>query len=284
MTESELMDAMRAKYDGFCFDEDASTHVYAPWSVLSFLKEPERGLQSFWYDSAGQASMVLNYLDGHTIASPEFFARPLNIPLQELKNTNSLKTLMPEVFLFQSGYLSIKKRSGNDVILGYPNKEVEESMASVYVYQMVGRKSFTTIGVPDIKEFLVKGNPDEAITAFNIIFSNISYERYPVTSEAACRLVIQILLMGAGMYSDLEKQNSFGRSDLEFDIGDFHWVLEFKYAPEGKNADELLGKALEQMKCRHYGEGAAFAKRKTLLRVGLVFDGKERQFTRYAAL
>ena len=33
----QIMDGLRRHYDGYCFDENASAHVYQPWSVLNFL-------------------------------------------------------------------------------------------------------------------------------------------------------------------------------------------------------------------------------------------------------
>ena len=304
-----LMEAMREKYDGFCFDEDASIHVYAPWSVLSFLQTPRKGLRNFWYDSAGRSSMVLNYLKNFSIEKPESFAHIENIALWELSGSNDIETLKPEVFLFQAGYLSIKERCENEIILGYPNREVEESMAQLYVSQMVEGKTFISMGVGSIKKLLSKGNPEEAVTAFNTIFLHIPYDKYPVTSEASCRMGIMMILIGAGLYSDLEKQNALGRSDLEFNAGDFHWVMEFKYIPmdkrkvkekvtkekdiakrnslenwkETKNPDILLAEALTQMKEKRYGEGLKLGNKK-LLRVGLVFDGTARQFVRYGVV
>ena len=47
----------------------------------------------------------------------------------------------------------------------------------------------------------------------------------------------------------------------------------------GDNPDALLAEALNQIKSRRYGEGLNIGN-KMLLRVGLVFDGGERQFVR----
>ena len=52
MSYEELSQKMKEMYDVFSFDQKAQTHVYAPWSVLSFLINPESGLQHFWFDSA----------------------------------------------------------------------------------------------------------------------------------------------------------------------------------------------------------------------------------------
>ena len=52
---------------------------------------------------------------------------------------------------------------------------------------------------------------------------------WPVTSEAVCLAFTQIFLRGAGFYAVPEAPNARGRSDLEFDAGVVHWVLELKF-------------------------------------------------------
>ena len=46
MSRKELLDKLRAHYGGYSFDDKASTRVYSPWSVLNFLKYPERGFRN----------------------------------------------------------------------------------------------------------------------------------------------------------------------------------------------------------------------------------------------
>ena len=36
LTENQMMEQLRNHYDGFSFDQNASSHVYCPWSVLKF--------------------------------------------------------------------------------------------------------------------------------------------------------------------------------------------------------------------------------------------------------
>ena len=47
LSDSDLLRKLRMHYDGFSFDAKASTHVYAPWSVLNFLSAPGLGFANY---------------------------------------------------------------------------------------------------------------------------------------------------------------------------------------------------------------------------------------------
>ena len=72
-----------------------------------------------------------------------------------------------------------------------------------------------------------------------------------------------------------KRHNALGRSDLEVEIGDRHWVFEFKYARPESDAEEFLDEAVRQIETRRYGN---VQPGKDLIRVAVVFDGQRRCF------
>ncbi len=104
----------------------------------------------------------------------------------------------------------------------------------------------------------------------------IDYQRYPISDEASCRSHLQMLLIGAGLVPRVETHCALGRSDLEVDAGNRHWVFELKYAQNAQQAQKLASHAAFQMTSRNYG--VAF-RQKEILRAVLVFSSKDRQFT-----
>ncbi|WP_281756911.1 AAA family ATPase, partial [Succinatimonas hippei] len=48
-----ILDELKNNYDGYSFDEDNEWHVYNPWSILNFLKNPQRGFKPYWLDTGG---------------------------------------------------------------------------------------------------------------------------------------------------------------------------------------------------------------------------------------
>ena len=81
------------------------------------------------------------------------------------------------------------------------------------------------------------------------------------------------------MVPHMEVHTALGRSDLEVDAGDRRWVFEFKYAADGSNVPDLLTRAVEQMRCRHYG---ITPHGRQLCRLALVFDARTRRFVHHA--
>ena len=285
MEVSALMAAMRTQYDGFCFDEDAATHVYAPWSVLSFLSAPKRGLRDFWYGSASGSSMVKNYLDLHPFTNPiESFGEDIPVSIDKLRDSNDAKTLSPAVFLFQAGYLSIKQTDTDTdmAYLNFPNGEVRQAMNRLMAEQLLKSKSIVDADLSVWIKAAKAGDVTKLVAAMNGTFNQIDYIGFPLTHESHVRAAAQIYLLSLKQGATVEKHYAEGRSDLEFDAGDYHWVMEFKYAYKDRNdnPDTLLASALNQIKEKRYGEGLNIGDRK-LMRVGLVFDEKARQFVRY---
>ena len=106
----------------------------------------------------------------------------------------------------------------------------------------------------------------------------VDYKQYPVTNEASIRAMVQMFLCGMGLTAQPEVHNALGRSDLEFDLGENHWVLEFKYAATEKEADAKLKDALDQIEERRYGEHS----QKKLMRYALVFAGDTKQISKFS--
>lgn len=73
-----------------------------------------------------------------------------------------------------------------------------------------------------------------------------------------------------------ERHNAYGRSDLEFNAGNRHFVIELKYARVEDDPKKLQEEAACQIQKRHYGEHEPG--RRELVRIALVFSGAQRSF------
>lgn len=58
----------------------------------------------------------------------------------------------------------------------------------------------------------------------------VDHAKFPLENEASCRAAVHLMLTCSQLIPIPELHNAFGRSDLEVDAGDYHWVLEFKFA------------------------------------------------------
>ena len=70
----------------------------------------------------------------------------------------------PKLFLYQSGYLTIKAVKGDCYLLGYPNREVKKAMYEMVLPMMTDKPSseVTTL-VQKLKMNLAMGNVDDAM-------------------------------------------------------------------------------------------------------------------------
>lgn len=69
----ELLETLTDHYDGFCFEETAEQKVFAPWSLLKFSSSPERGFKDYWFESGGKPSVLVKYLQSHSLRNPEAY-------------------------------------------------------------------------------------------------------------------------------------------------------------------------------------------------------------------
>ena len=277
MAEDQILEQLRANYDGFSFDQNDSSHVYCPWSVLKFFNYPELSFQNYWYASGGQPSVLKKYLMNHELEKPISFDQVKQVRLSELNAAQQYNDLSIDVLLTQSGYLTIKSVLKNGyAVLGYPNQEVALSMAQLYSDELLKGNPLEDPQGPMISDIMATGSTEEVVKAFNRAVNAIDYQRYPIIDEASCRAYLQVLLIGAAMMPSVEIHNAHGRSDMEVQAGSRHWVFEFKYASTDSEVETLLSKAIEQIRSQHYGEQVLDKK---LIRVALVFNAKERQFT-----
>lgn len=274
--EESVIEELRRNYAGYCFDKEASSRVFCPWSVLNFFWSPKLGFENYWFQSGGQPTVLMSYLKGHELADPAEYDKPRKIPFSRLEGASRHNELGLEALLFQTGYLSIREIAPSGAaVLGYPNREVSLSMARLYAEELVRGKGLGAIGDLPIAAVLKSGTADEVADAFNRAVNAIDAKSFPIRDEATCRSYLQVLLIGGALRPQVEVHSALGRSDMEVQVGDRRWVFEFKFSREKDDPAKLLEEAAEQIVSRRYGEvfGAGES-----LRLALVFSEKERRF------
>ena len=93
-----------------------------------------------------------------------------------------------------------------------------------------------------------------------------------VGKSRICQTFLLIILTCVGFEVIPERHNTLGRSDLEWDTNDAHWVVELKFQRKGQNAETLLTEAVQQIRDCNYGASSA----KPLIRAAAVFSEEKR--------
>ena len=122
----QLLNDMATWYDGYCFDRKCATHVFSLWSVLSFFRDDDTEFTPYWFEVSGrdELSKILSQKSWQE-RSKLLAGESLQVGLGDFLSPSTLKTMRPEVLLFQAGYLTLKSPVDFIVSLGVPNKEIE---------------------------------------------------------------------------------------------------------------------------------------------------------------
>ncbi len=274
---ADILRQLRDHYDGYAFDAKAAARVYCPWSILNFLDSPECGFRPYWYESGGHPAVLMNCPGGRMLEDPICYNRPVLMAVVARRADD----MSVESLLAQTGYLTIKENLGRFVRLGYPNREVAVCMARFYAYRLFKKESLLASVLPFLAGVMENGTVDDVIEHFSRALHAVDNQRCPITDEASCRACLQVLLASVSLLPDADHHSEPGRGGLEVTAGSRRWVFEIKYAKPGDDARGLLESALAQIRTRHYGESP---RQKELIRVGMVFSGKESRFTDWACL
>ena len=283
-----LLDRLAKNYDGYCFDEDYEKKVFSTWSVNTFFQtmvgKEKVQFGEYWYDNGGLPSILVNYLKTHELNAFEYLNKEntVSIPVNDFLNPTSLTTINQNVLMCQTGYLTLRSAltSGDlTVDLGIPNGEIYKALNRLLAINFYKEGIYTL--AKGVRDLLDAGEIEDIIDRFNSVINSVSYDHFPINSEAAVQNYLYLFLIGAGIETTTESHSSKGRADLIIETKNRRLVLELKYAEDETVAKTMLSEAVEQIKARDYGNTEP--KKAELLRIASVFnaDPKVRAFTEY---
>ncbi len=255
-------------YDGYHFSRRNMTDVYNPYSLVNALNSQE--LRNFWAAS-GATSLLPKFVDNMELRLKNFEDCRIMRDTLELSDVTGGGA---ELFLYQSGYLTIKKCDEFGYTLGFPNKEVKKAL-----YETV-LPSLTLREMSDIQSLqanlyaqLGMGQVDEAMKTLKALIADVPYSNKKLASmdmEERYRLIISTIFNAIGLKVEVEKMMATGRVDMMVQTTRYIYVIELKLRNNGgKDA------ALQQMRDRQYMEPFKADKRQVVgLGIELDEEGK----------
>ena len=264
----ETHDRLKAYYDGYHFSDGNMVDIYNPYSLVNALKQ--RKIKNFWA-SSGATSLLPKFVDNAELRMKNFEHCRI------MRNTLELSDVSgggAELFLYQSGYLTIKESDEFGYILGFPNEEVKQAL-----YEMV-LPALTLRAKSDIQSIqanlyaqLGTGQIDDAMKSLKALIADVPYSNKKLASmdmEERYRLIISTILNAIGLNVEVEKMISTGRIDMAVKTSRYIYVIELKLRNNGgKEA------ATEQIINRQYMEPFKADKRKVIgLGIELDEEGK----------
>ena len=267
---NEMLDVLRARYDGYRFSEKEE-RIYNPFSLFNVFAKKRLGY--YWFET-GSPTFIVHLFEQKSFELPDLEG---NIRF-DIRDMNEYRidyaNLVP--LMFQSGYLTIKDydKELDMYILGYPNDEVKYA----FIYNLM--KVYTSARVDSSGEFRVdlfkqaiqKGNVDRVLTLTKALMASIPYDSLPEDKlflrEQNYQTAIYLIFLLLGQYVKTEVHSSKGRSDVEVETKDSIYIFEFKVG--GKPQD-----ALSQIKEAGYAE-KHIASNKNIYLIGAVISRNKR--------
>ena len=284
-----MLDMMAQNYDGYCFDEFYKKKVFSTWSVNKFFQSAVSNkfvyFGEYWYDNGGLPSILVNYLKTHELNAFDYLNKEnhITIPVNDFMNPTALTTINQNVLMCQTGYLTLRSAltSGDlTVDLGIPNGEIYKALNRLLAINFYKEGIYTL--AKGVRDLLDAGEIEDIIDRFNSVINSVSYDHFPINSEAAVQNYLYLFLIGAGIETTTESHSSKGRADLIIETKNRRLVFELKYAQNETEAKTKLTDAVEQIKSRDYGNTEP--KKAELLRIAAVFnaDPKVRKFSQFS--
>ena len=165
---------------------------------------------------------------------------------------------------------------GQLLTLDYPNKEVLNSLSSMYLRLVYRVKNYAGLGY-EIWQALKVGDISRIVELYNTALASIPYDDFAKNrNEYWYRSMFMMLLRGVGIITYAEIHTHMGRSDVLVQFKDSVVVFEFKYAAKSSEVEAKKAEGVAQLQGREYTKGYGADGHKVISAV-LVADDEKRQ-------
>ena len=157
-TFDEAVAQLTAYYDGYHFSRRNMVDVFNPFSLINALADSD--LKNYWA-SSGANSLLPKFVNDMEIKMKNFENCPIDSDTLE---TSDVTGGGAELFLYQSGYLTIKSYTEGIYMLGIPNYEVRKALYRIVLPALTMQSNAQVITTQNMLLYSLKlGNLPEAM-------------------------------------------------------------------------------------------------------------------------
>ncbi|MBQ7585382.1 MAG: AAA family ATPase [Desulfovibrionaceae bacterium] len=257
MKKEEVYKRLEQYYDGFQFSLESKETLYNPWSILSFLDSPQDGFKNYWFTSSGSSTIIMKYLkNSQSFKSFNYHDQELCISEDKLSDRYEIANIPQDILLFQTGYLTLRKKTSKSAKLVFPNTEVEDSILKLYL--TAKNLELDIENYCKLEEFIKSIDQKSLyyiIDTFNAILNDcVSCDCNIFNDERSVRDIIYAAIpQSLAVQKIKERITVKGRSDLELITRKTRMVIEFKRTKPDRDAKSSLQEAIDQLKSKNYG-------------------------------
>jgi hypothetical protein len=184
MEEEKLLNRIRDFYDGFSFDGE--NRVYNPFSTLLFFLEKK--FNQYWVES-GSSGLIRKFLKDKNLVLDDFSG--LTITENFARTPGEIGSTPPAGFLYQAGYLTLRKDIQGSFFLDYPNFEVRTALAALFTDNLYQSTMEAESARAEMGKFLAAGDVMNLVANIRRLYSSLTYQDY--VDMVSPRMVRRIL-------------------------------------------------------------------------------------------
>ena len=205
--------------------------IYNPFSLLNALDTQD--LSCFWV-SSGATSMLPKFVDNMELRLRNFEHCPI---LRKTLESSDVINGGAELFLYQTGYLTIKSSDEFGYFLGFPNQEVKQALYEVVLPTLTMQSESDIISLQSsLFRQLGTGEIADAMKTLKALVADVPYSNKKLASmdmEERYRLIISTILNAIGLKVEVEHMLATGRIDLIAQTSRYIYVIELKLRNNG---------------------------------------------------
>ena len=240
---------IRAWYNGYSWR--GAEKVYNPFDILLLFDKREFG--AYWFET-GTPTFLVDTLFRRRVGTPSLDGM---LTSGDLLSSFDVGEIATEALLFQTGYLTIagEEEVGDERLyrLGYPNREVRQSLNRVLLRRLVQDTGSQTANSVRLARLLEAGDGAGLRELFHAFFASIPYEWYTNNDvaryEGYYASVFYSYFAALGYDVAVEESSNRGRLDMAVRAHGRVYLFEFKVAEQAGE-----GAALAQLKARGYAD------------------------------
>lgn len=280
VTREQFLAELKYYYNGFCFDSDATTKVYCPWSVNCFFNqltsnntEQEPYFENFWMQSSGEPTSLRTFLNrvkpNYSLIN-QIISDGAVLTWENLKSPQTFSKVEFLSLLTLNGYLSIHSikepvaylPSNRSFICRFPNQEVSLGFSRIFLQYAIDTALVRPTAATSLGTALFQDDIASACIYLNEMLSDLLSDILKSAQEIQYRALIASTINFCGYQVREETDNRMGRSDIEIEIPEPNHhvdVIELKILPQAQSQEsaaakrKLLDEAQAQILSRGYG-------------------------------
>lgn len=227
----EAHQRLKEYYDGYHFSRNKMTDIYNPYSLVNALKNKE--ISNYWAGS-GATTLLPKFVDDMELRMADFSHCSI------MKNTIELSDVTEggaELFLYQSGYLTLKGADGEVCFLGFPNAEVKQALYDIVLPTLTMKRTNEVKSMQaNLYTYMSHADLENGMQTLKALIADVPYSNKKMKSmnmEERYRLVISTIFNAIGFNVEVERMLSTGRIDAIVTTPKFIYVLELKLTNNG---------------------------------------------------